>query len=265
MRTLMNVGRHPHQARMRARQESGSGRDRRPGHVVLGAPGHPGRGRRHAAVDRGCRPGADARPRHGCIGRGRWWRRGGSRHGGVARPVRWRSDRGAGPRPADRHAADGGRRADAEPRGLHLRKRPARRQARRPGVLRACEAQARPGGLRARHLHQRGGGTDPRPDQLRPRRRGRRRRPRRARGTPGGPRTRAARGPAGAVCPGGTAHRHGHLRATRAGAGGAVRAQQRAGAQQPGVRPAAGLRAEPRGARSPSPGSPTCSRTPKRR
>src|SRR5688500_3151375 len=63
---------------------------------------------------------------------------------------------------------------------------------------------------------------------------------------PGRPPAWALRGPAGAVRPGGSTHRHGHLRPTRAGAGGAVRAEQRAGAQQSGIRPAAGVRAEPR-------------------
>ena len=112
-------------------------------------------------------------------------------------------------RPADRHAADRGRRADAEPRGLHLGQPPARAKPRRAGLPRVRAAQAGAGRLRAGHLHQRGGRADPRPDQLRPR-------PAEAPRPTAPPARRAAsargRGLSEAqqehVRPGGAAHRH---------------------------------------------------------
>ena len=108
--------------------------------------------------------------------------------------------------------------------------------------------QARAGRLRARHLHQRGRRTDPRPDQLRPRRRSTPR--------PTAPRARRAglRRGAWAVA---TAEQEQFAQEARriVTANYAqralelavrYRAQQRAGAQQPGLRAAAGVRAEPR-------------------
>ena len=127
------------------------------------------------------------------------------------------------------------------------------------------EAQARAGRLRPGHLHQRGGRTDPRPDQLRPRPRSSRGRPRRPRGAPRGPRARAVRGTAGAVRPGGSAHRHGHLRASarsswRCGSGSAA---CRRSTTRSSCCSSSSSRASAR--RSRSRGSPTCSRTATRR
>ena len=127
------------------------------------------------------------------------------------------------------------------------------------------EAQARPGGLRARHLHQRGSGTDPRPDQLRPRRA----KPPR----PTAPRARRAARPADAGCP--RPSRSSSPR--RRGASSRPPTRNARWSWRCGSGSAACRRSTTRssscswcssrasGQRSRSPGSPTCSRTPKRR
>ena len=136
---------------------------------------------------------------------------------------------------------------DAGPRRVPGRQHAARARAPATGLPRVRGEAADAGRLRAGHVRQRGGRPGPRPDRLRPRRASRRRPPGRARRAPG----RAPRsglhgvraGPAG-----GLARGLWSTRSTRNGRSSwrALRADQLPGAEQPRLRPAARVRAEPR-------------------